>query len=84
MDAINLHKNKIKILSILFEANITESYIYFGHSGNSCHTLLPAPLGKNIKSNALNYHTCSEACCGQLAWHHDAIEDQKIKNRVNK
>lgn len=47
-------------------------------------TLLPAPLGKNIKSNALNYQTCSEACCGQLAWHYDAIEDQKTEKSEDK
>lgn len=48
-------------------------------------TPLLAPLGKNINTNnAFGYYSCSEACCGQLAWHHEALGDQRVKKMVRK
>ena len=48
------------------------------HSRTHATPLLLAPLGKNINTNnALHYYTCSGACCGELALHHEALGDQE-------
>lgn len=50
---------------------------------DSCHTPAARSSGKNINTNnAFHYYTCSGACCGQLAWHHEALRDQKERNNT--